>query len=47
LWLHGVVRSTVLPFLVVAALATAFASLAQGLCPAALRLREVVECISR
>lgn len=46
-WLNHVVKLTVIPFLVVGVLTGAFASFAQELCPAATRLRDVVECVGR
>jgi hypothetical protein len=47
LWLEHLVRSTIVPFLTVAALTAAFVWVAQGVCPEAVRLREVVECMRR
>jgi hypothetical protein len=44
-WLDHVVGATILPFVIVAALTAAFVWFAQGACPEAIRLRDVVECI--
>jgi hypothetical protein len=46
-WLKPVVRSSALPFLIVAALTLGFTAFAQDLCPEAIRLRDVFECIRR
>lgn len=43
-WVGSVIKSTILPFLVIAALSTAVGYYAQKSCPAATRLREALLC---
>lgn len=46
-WIGSVFRATVIPFLIVLALAVTLGSYAQKRCPSAMRMREALHCVAK